>query len=126
MYRISIAPLENIVEVAKENSKGIGENLDFFTNIYEAGMKNVLRQIAYRTLLNCEIDGSFNTETKEYKEVEKEVYLNFNLIQEQMQNNNNLSLLSDLEAGFNSLEGISSQEHFIQGFIEGYKFTKEF
>lgn len=44
MNRIAMASIDNIVRVAKKNSKPLGENLDYYTSYYENDMNSLIRK----------------------------------------------------------------------------------
>lgn len=125
MYRISIAPLNSIVDVAKKNSKSIGTELDFHTKLYEAGMEEILSQVAFRKLIECEIEETLPHVTTKSQSANERVINIFNQLNKQLHDSELKSLLLDLEAESNNLHNIESKQYFIQGFLEGYKFVKE-
>lgn len=122
-YRIAMVALDNLFKVAKENSKNLGEDLNYSTELYEAGMKDVLREVAYKKLL--EIEHTFQYKSQEYKNAGEDAVNSYDLLKEQLQNQNQQSLLLDVEAAYNYLAALESEQHFIRGYVEGYKFVKE-
>jgi predicted nucleotide-binding protein (sugar kinase/HSP70/actin superfamily) len=123
MNRIAMVSINKIVEVAKRNSKPIGEELDYFTPFYETGMKEVLREMALKRLI--EIEHTLQPKSKEYNEASDAALLTFNSLHEKLCNENEQSALMDLEAAYNLLTAFETEEHFIRGYLEGYKFIKE-
>ena len=117
MYRISIAPFDEVVQL----SNNVDE-LDNTTAVYEAGMITVLRQMAYVSLTNREIAGGIENKTDEYNAANRKI----SYLMDQFQNKEQRSLILEMEENINLVNLLDCEEHFIQGFIEGYKFVKEY
>lgn len=122
MFRTS----ENRYKMVQDNAKYIREeDLKDHCYVQETGMEAALKQIALETLLLGEINGLIQVKTNTYRVIEKETYVTFNQLKGQLQKQYQRSLLFSLEEGFYSLEAIGNDEHYIQGFIAGYKFANE-
>lgn len=122
MNRVSIVPFSSLLELySKSSFTNNMEALDDLDNAFEAGMVEVLKEVAFKELIYYENDR--NNERKDTAADTKAIE-SFRNTMELCNNNEQKSALLDLEAALNHCTSIELEKHFIDGFILGYKFSK--
>lgn len=115
-----IVTANRIAELANENKvKNLDPILIFAGNCYEAGMIEILREIAEKEL---ERFPSFKMSPYTNK-VTKQVEEKYQLLKNSL-NQPQIEVLEDYDDDFHSLIAAESGDYFVEGFVHGYKYLK--
>ncbi|MCD8508886.1 MAG: hypothetical protein LRY73_02655 [Bacillus sp. (in: Bacteria)] len=125
MNRNSMVPFENILDLffqanAEESSE---EPLQPFEEAYERGMVEVIIEVAKTKLLEYE-QAIEPTSPKKRQAVDKAIAA-FQQGMEQASTQEQKSNLMEIDATYSRCAAIEAEEHFIAGFVMGYRFLKE-
>jgi vacuolar-type H+-ATPase subunit I/STV1 len=118
-YRKAMVTYDTLVKIIKDDQKISMESADTLTQLYEAGMSEILREIGYRIMLDWEETRRCSDEEHDLSEQVQDV---FKHLQEQLSDDKKLF---EYEEQFNSLRAIEQEEAFLAGFIAGYRFLKK-
>lgn len=119
--RINMAGYETLNEATE--AAGMG-NVGYYKvyPVYEAGMIDVLRQVAVSKLLDLDEQGR-REYPPEYDKIVEEHAAVIAQITDALPNDHK-ELRFELEALENQMQSIEMDDQFIRGFIEGYKFLR--
>lgn len=125
MNRNSMVPFENILDLyfhtmTKETSD---EPLQPFEAAYERGMIEVIIEIAKTKLMEYEQTRE-PTSPKKRKATEQAITA-FQQAMEQAATPSQKNALMEIDSTYNKCTTIEADEHFVAGFVMGYKFVKE-
>jgi len=107
-----------IAKIAKSHRVSLDYALEFGAACYDAGMVEVLKGVAIEVLAREGSNTSKYTEKKRLAVEEKYEALESVLNEEEKQ------LLEDLNDEFQDLVSAEAENHFIEGFIHGYRYLK--
>jgi hypothetical protein len=121
--RISMVSYGKLTELTRHDRNISANSYDALTALYEAGMCDVLREVAILKSLQ-EPEEKRGVNTKQYvdaqkKLVDSQIKLHDTLSEEQQ------DLFREMDTDHSLLNAIESDEFFIKGFIAGYRFLKE-
>lgn len=119
----SAAKLWSAIKASKTRKKGDDENLLFAEEMYEAGMKYVIEEMAWDRFYN-QPDKKEEAYSPERREADKKAY-EISKILRTMLTDEQWELVRQLEDYRLSELAYAEQETYIQGFFEGYKYVKE-
>lgn len=123
MYRISMAPFEEIVKISSQNEER--KELRDFANIetaYERGMEAILMEIAKRKLLENE---RIYVPSEVVKQASHEACDAFHSLHMIVTSEEQKRKLFDIDSAHNKVAALAADEFFIKGFVMGYRFLKE-
>ncbi|MDR4914118.1 hypothetical protein RGU76_03085 [Bacillus pseudomycoides] len=108
----NVVSLSKVVDVINEKELSIKDELTYATTMYEAGMQDILTQVAEQ-IFDREKFGESKF-TLEYESTLKEIM-----------NSTKLNV-NDLDDAINYYCALSSRDYFIHGFIQGYFHLKRY
>lgn len=107
-----------IVKIAKRNNVKLDYVAEFALDCYEAGMVELLRDVAETALET--VVAKESKKTKEARTNQEKYY------QELLNNLNpqEAEMLDEYQELFSHQMGLDEQDHFIEGFVHGYRYLK--
>ncbi|MFC7393424.1 hypothetical protein [Scopulibacillus cellulosilyticus] len=117
---VSLKKVEKVLKQKRENEfngyKNRGTNNQYVT------IEDVLREVALRKMIENPMIGM---ESKEVKQSNKELIHEYNALANLLNTQEQKGKLLDVDAAYNYTAICEAEECFIQGFLMGYKFSKE-
>ena len=108
----NVISLSKVVDVINEKELSIKDELTYATTMYEAGMQDILTQVAEQIFNREKFDESKST--LEYESTLKEIM-----------NSTKLNV-NELDDAINYYCALSAHDYFIHGFIQGYFYLKRY
>lgn len=108
----NVVSLSKVVDVINKKELCMKDELTYATTMYEAGMQDILTQVAEQIFDREKFDGS--KPTLEYESTLKEIM-----------NSAKLNV-NELDDAINYYCALSSYDYFIHGFIQGYFYLKRY
>ncbi|MEH7753648.1 hypothetical protein V7457_21350 [Bacillus toyonensis] len=113
----NVVSLSKVVDVINEKKLSIKDELTYATTMYEAGMQDILKQVAEQIFEREKFDESQTI--LEYEGKLKEI-MNSTL------SNINEEKVNELDDTMNYYCALSSLEYFTHGFVQGYFYLKRY